>query len=39
MGFKGFTSVVLFVGYSALISFLFYIMTGKHRPLYSTHDS
>ena len=30
--FAGLTSVVLYVGYSSLISFLFYIMTGEFAP-------
>ena len=33
MRFAGLTSMVLFVGYSALISVLFYILTGKSRNL------
>ena len=34
--FSGLTSVVLFVGYSALISFLFFILTGKLVQAYSS---
>jgi transmembrane 9 superfamily member 2/4 len=29
ISFSGFTSAVLYIGYSALISFLFFILTGK----------
>ena len=32
--FAGLTSVVLFVGYSSLISFLFFILTGKQRQYF-----
>lgn len=32
--FGGFTSIVLYLGYSSLISFLFFILTGKHSLLF-----
>lgn len=31
--FSGLTSVVLFIGYSSLISFLFFVLTGKSEHL------
>lgn len=40
--FGGITSVILYLGYSSLLSFLFYIMTGKsqtHLMAHLTTDS
>lgn len=33
ISFSSFTSAVLYIGYSALISFLFFILTGKSRGI------